>query len=264
MEGADAIVATPSSDVLTVSTFSSADLEVYPDGYFDDYHGRFFNGKHKDTNFTVSSFLKLDVNQNKGVITFAPALSSAVVVGDLFELYPNYRPTEMNDAINESIAMVEQEALQDKIDESIVLVTSTFEYLIPTGLLYIDQVYQESGTAGRYSVSGDLIDIRHWGIKRQANPQLWFDNNYVSLTAGRHLRLVGQSIQSQLSLDDDLSSINRTFLVYQAKALLHQSRIKGQGADFEEHQTQMGLAQQMASTQRRQVQVAGRGRKVTY
>jgi hypothetical protein len=263
MDGDDAIVATPSSEALTTTTFGCAALQVYPDDYFDDYHGRFYSGTHKDTNFTVTNFEKLDANNQKGVVTFAPALSTAVDATDLFELYPGYRPTEMNDAINEAISMVEEEALKDKVDESIVIVASTFEYLIPATLLYIDQVIQESGTAGRYSVSDNLIDIRHWGILRQASPQLWFDNNYVSLTGGRHLRLVGQSVQAQLSLDADLCNINRTFLIYQAKALLHQSRIKGQGADFEEHQSQMTLAQAMADRQRRQIQVAGRGRQVT-
>ena len=264
MDGDDAIVGTPSGDALTTSTFGVSTLQMYSDGYFDDYYGRFYAGTHKDTNFTVDTFDQLDNNEKKGVIAFTPALSTAVDTTDLFEVYQNYTPTEMNDAINEAISMVEGEALQDKIDESILVVGNTFEYGIPAGLLYIDQVYQESGTGGRYSASGNLIDIRHWSILRRPSPQLWFDNNYVTLTAGRHLRLIGQSIQPQLSLDTDLSDINRTFLIYQAKALLHQSRINGQGADFEEHRTQMTLAQQMADRQRDKIHVAGRGKKVTY
>jgi hypothetical protein len=264
MDGEDTMVGTPSSDALTTTTFASGDLQTYLDGYFDDYYGRFYSGTHKDTNFTVTKFEQLDVDQKKGVITFAPALSTAVDVSDLFELHQNYRPVEMNDAINESITMVEGEALQDKVDESLIVVASTFEYLIPAGFLYIDQVYRESGTAGRYSQSDGLIDTRHYSILRQSPSRLWFDMNWVNLTAGRHLRLVGQGVQAQLTVDADLAHINRTFLIYQAKALLHQSRITGRGADFEEHETQMKLAQTMAGEQRKQIRVAGRGSKVTY
>jgi hypothetical protein len=264
MEGSEAIVGTPSSDALRVNTFASDDLQAYPDDYFDDYHGRFYSGTHKDTNFTVTKFEKLDVDDKKGVITFVPALSAAVDTSDLFELYPNYTPTEMNDQINEAITMVEAEALQDKTDESILVVASTFEYALPGDILYIEEVYQESGTPSRYSPSENLIDTRHWTILSRSNPALWFDNNYVRLTGGRHLRLKAQSVQPQLSLDGDLSNINRTFLMYQAKALLHQSRVRGQGSEFEEHKSQMALAQQLADRQRLQIQVAGRGKKVTY
>lgn len=264
MEGDDAVVGTPSSEALTVSTFGVSALQVKADGYYTDYYGRFYKGTHKDTNFTVTNFEQLDVNERKGVVTFAPALSTNVDTSDLFELYQRYTPEEMNLQINEAISMVEEEALQDRIDESILVVASTFEYAVPVGMLYIDQVYQETGVGGRYSPSNDLIDIRHWNILRRANPQLWLDYDRVTLTGGRNLRLVGQSIQAQLVLDADESSINRTFLVYQAKALLHQSRIRGRGADFEEHEAQMRVAQQTADRQRRQIQVAGRGRKVTY
>jgi hypothetical protein len=264
MEGDQALRGTPSSSILKTTQFSSDDLQVYPDDYFNDWHGRFYSGTHRDTNFTVTDFAKLDDDNNKGVITFAPALSEAAVVGDVFEMYPDYTPSEMNDAINLAISMVEEEALKDQIDETILIVSSTFEYLIPDGLLFIDQVVQESGTAGRYSISENLIDIRHWGILRRSDPQLWFDNNYCRLTAGRHLRLIGQGIQSQLSADDNLCSVNQTFLVHQAKALLHQSRIRGQGADFDEHQSQMQVAQAMADRQRAHVQVSGRGKRVAY
>jgi hypothetical protein len=263
MEGEDAILGTPGS-ALTTSTFASDDLQVYPDDYFNDWHGRFYSGTHKDTNFTVTDFAKLNVDENKGTVTFAPALSAAADATDLFELYQNYTPPEMIDAINESIEIVASGILQDKIDESIITAARTFEYLIPSGLLYIAQIYQESGTAGRYSASDNLIDTRHWSILRQATPQLWFDNNYVNLTTGRRLRLVGQAIQSQLTIDTDICNINRALIIYQSKALLHQSRIRGQGAEFEQHRSQMALAQQRADTLRDRLQVGARGQKVTY
>jgi hypothetical protein len=128
MHGDDAIVGTPSTSVLKVGAFSSDDLQVHEDGYFTDWHGRFYKGTHKDINFTVTDFEKEDVNSNKGLVTFRPELSSAAVVGDLFEMYLDFTPREMNDAINLAISMVEQEALQDKVDSTLLVVASTFEY----------------------------------------------------------------------------------------------------------------------------------------
>ena len=264
MQDEDAIKGSPSSSVLKVGQFSSNDLQVYEDDYFNDWHGRFYSGTHRGTNFTVTDFEKLDVNQSKGVLSFAPDLSEAVVLGDLFEIYPDYTPVELNDAINLSISMVEEEALQDKVDSNLQIVASTFEYVIPAGFLYIDRIIQESTTAGRYSTSNNVVDVRHWDILRESPAKLWFDSNWVNLTAGKKLRLLGQSVQSQLVLDADLCNISQTYLVYQAKALLHQSKIRGRGADFEEHERQMVLAQGLADRERVRLQVIPRGRKVTY
>jgi hypothetical protein len=264
MHGDDAITGTPSSGILKKGQFSSDDLAAYPDDYFDDWHGRFYGGAHRDIDFAVTAFEKEDNNQNKGVIAFTPDLSEIATVGDLFEMYPDYRPAEINDAINQAITMVEDEALQDVVDASIAIVASTFEYNVPSDLVFIDQLYQETGTAGAFRPSRDAIDYRHWRVLHDTPPRIWFDSNYTSLTTGRKLRLVGQRRQSQLVLDSDMCSIRTTFLVYQAKALLHLSRIRGQGADSEQHTTEMAVAQGMADRERVLVRVAGRGRVVSY
>ena len=69
MHGSDAITGTPSSSVLKVGQFSSNDLQVYPDDYFLDWHGRIYAGDHKDTDFVVTDFEKTDVDNKKGVVT---------------------------------------------------------------------------------------------------------------------------------------------------------------------------------------------------
>ena len=255
----EVITGTPGGS-LAVNTFGCPALAIYENDYFNDWNGRFYLGTHKDTSFVVTAFVK-----SGGVVTFAPALGSAVVVGDLFELYPpDFKPEEINNAINLSISMVEQEALQDKVDATLVVAASTYEYDIPTGFLYIDQIFQESGTSDRYSPSGDLIDVRHWRILPGTTPKLWFDNDYITLTAGRKLRLVGQGIQAQLALDASTCSVNPAFIIFQAKALLHQSKIRGTGAEFGEHTTQANLAKANAENERRRLRVAGYGRKVIF
>ena len=142
--------------------------------YFNDWHGRFYSGTHLNTDFDVVDFAK-----TAGVVTFDPDLGSAVVVSDLFEMYPDFTPAEINDAINMAISMVEEEALQDKVDVTLVVAASTYEYTIPTGFVFVDQIFQESGTADRYSPSGDLIDVRHWRILDGSTPKIWFDNNEI-------------------------------------------------------------------------------------
>jgi hypothetical protein len=254
----EAVTGTPDSNLAT-GTLGNAPLGVYPDDYFNDWFGRFYEGTHKDTSFVVTDFAK-----SSGVVSFDPDLGTAVNASDKFELRPNRATEELNTLINLSISMVEREALEDVVDETIILQSAVFEYDIPTGMEYIDRVYQETDTANKYDPSLNEIDYKHWRILHSAAPKLWFDSNYVALTADRNLRLVGQKKPVQLTTDAATTSINQTFLVYQSKALLHQSLIRGSGADFEEDERQMILAQSLAENERRSLLVAGRGRKVLY
>ena len=248
------IEGTPGTD-LTTQGFGSAKLSLYEDDYFLDWHGRFRAGKHKDTSFAVTSSEQL-----RGVIKFAPALSSAVVATDLYYLLQDFTPEELIGAINSAIESVEQEALQDRTDESIILTASTFEYLVPPRMRFIDQILQESGTAGRYSQTNDYIDVRHWSLRRGAQPAIWFDSNFVSLTTGRHLRLVGQESPARLVKDEDISHVPKSYIVLQAKANLHFARAD----DLDDaHGRKMVLAQSRADVERKRVLVAGRGQKVS-
>jgi hypothetical protein len=72
---------------------------------------------------------------------------------------------------------------------------------------------------------------------------------------------VGQGTQPQLEDDDAECEINAAFIVYQAKALLHESKIRGTGSDFEDHRSQMVIAQGRADTERPRIEVVSMGRK---
>ena len=244
---------------LQVDSFGVAALAVYEDNYFLDWQGRFYDGTHKDTDFVVTASAKLN-----GVLTFGPVLSSIVGTTDRFEMYLNFTPQEFNDAINLSISMVENVALEDTEPQHMPVVGSTFEYPVPSNLAYIESIHQDNVAAGRYSVIEDRVDGRAWQVLRGGSPRIWFDNQHVSLIAGRSLRIIGQKTPSQLVLDADESNISQAYIIYQAKALLHQSRIRGRGADFEEHNAQMVLAQGMADRERVRLAVPGRGQKVSF
>ena len=56
--------------------------------------------------------------------------------------------------------------------------------------------------------------------------------------------------------------MSEVFIVQQAKAFLHQSRILGGGAEFGDHRTQMAIAQTIASAERGRLLVAGLGQQV--
>lgn len=258
----ETILVTPAAapEPLTTSSFGVAALAPYDDDYFLDWYGRFYRGTHQDTDFIVTASAKLN-----GKLTISPALATVVDTTDRAELYPDFTPQELNDAINLSIGMVEDVALQDVVDESIEVVDKVFEYSVPGNLAFIEFIFQETATANRYGPSKDLINTRHWRLLRDGGRgKIWFDDTFVSLTAGRNLRLVGQKAPGKLTLDSDLTEVRESYILYQAKALLHQAKIRGRGADFEEHREQMGLAQGMADRERQRLAVPGRGWKVSF
>ena len=245
--------ATPNGGFSTTAT-NTKELAVYVDDYFNDWHGHFFAGSNRDTDFEVTDSAKAN-----GKLTVSPAASDTIDAQDLLELHQDFAPIEINDFINLAISMVEEEALLDSVDETIQAKAATFEYTIPD-MYSIDRVYLEQGTGDRYSQSGNLIDRRHYRILHSNPPKLWFNDSYVTLTAGRTIRLVGTKVQAQLVKDDDMCSISQVFVVYQAKALLHESRIRGE--DFEGHTIQMRLAQARANEEREGMLVPMRGIKV--
>jgi hypothetical protein len=249
------ITGTPSG-TYTTTGFDCAGLGGYDNDYFNDWWGRFYEATNKDKTFLVTDFVT-----STGHFTFTPA-ATLVDALDLFYLVPPpFKPEDLITAINMAISQMEDFALQDKVDATLETVASTYEYTIPSGFVYISDIYLESGTANRYSDSANRIDDRHWRILHGATPKLWFDNNYVSLTATRNLRLVGQQRQSQLTLDADTCAINQSAILYQAAANLHFSRIEELG---DAHDKKMQVALAVAERESRKYTVAGRGRKVAY
>lgn len=261
MQGENVVVGTP--DVaLTTTTFGFAAVDNFPDQYFKDWFGRFYDGPQANKNFQVTDFDQVTAPiLLKAVFTITPAMSAAIITRDLFEMYQDYSPAEMNDAINLAIDMVANEALEDKRDESLTLVDNIFEYDMPAGFSYLEEVIMEAETLGQYSVATDTVDIRHWDVLLGDTPRLWFDDAYFSITAGRKLRLIGQKRPARLVNDADVSNVDQAYVLYQAKANLHFARSEQSG---DAHQEKMGLAQTLADRERQRLMIAGRGSRVSF
>jgi hypothetical protein len=261
------VTGTPAATFSTTGFYCSA-LALEDDDYYNDWWLRFYSGTHKDITERVTDFTK-----SGGVIVFSPAVTGAVDATDLFELHRDFSPEEINNAINLAIQMVEDEALAEKSDATLAVLAATYEYAVPAGFAYIDEIYQEQIVADKYA-SSDLIDSRFWKIiDKEGVPYIWFDSVHIQglswpysqtfgLTEGRNLRLVGQAKASTLSLDASTTDINPSYIIQQAKAILHQTRITGSGVASDMHDRQMVIAQNIANDLRKSVFVTPRGWKV--
>jgi hypothetical protein len=238
----------------TVKTFGLPKLSLYEDDYFNDWNGRFRDGTHRDTSFVVTDF-----TQTGGKVEFGPSLATPVATSDLFYMLPDWTPEELIASINRAIDEAGALALESKVDETITLGSSTFEYVIPAAFAYIKDLYQESGTAGRYSQTSDRFDERHWSVLRGSQPRIQFNPTYVSLTTGRHLRIVGQGAQAKLVKDEDTTNVSVSYLLFQARAFLHFARIGELG---DEHDKKAAAFQILADRARNNITVRPEGQKV--
>ena len=377
--------------------FQCSSLALDEDSFYLDWYLRIFAGTHKDITRRATASLKAN-----GAITFSPAVTGNIDATDLFELHRDFSPEEINNAINLAISMVGTDALQDKVDESLIaddiltdglfeswisssaltywskggtgsltredtiklegsysaclfsaagidfwiyqskgnpglfsgqaaslyawvkttaankvrirlydgvntwnsdyhdgkgwlklsienatlstalteltvtvlvgagavvayvdrmwLVSGNkiYEYPIPTGFYTIETITPESSTLGQFNIA-DRLDPKRWQILGAGTKKIWFKD---ALTAGRKLRLEGQGSPGQLTLDADTTEVPMSYVVQQAKAILHQGRITGTGGVAERHDLQMRLAQSLAERERRDLLVSPRGQKV--
>jgi len=264
---------TPTGGYATTG-FQCSAFDQYENDFFNDWWIRVYSGTHKNTSRTVTDFVKTN-----GVITFSPAVVASIDATDLFELHRDFSPEEINAAINMAIMMVETEALANRVDETLEIVADTYRYNLPGGFYTVDSIYQESSTADTYHPA-DKFDGRSWqilgavtetllvdGVEWQisvdgSTKTIWFDKNLATLTGGRGLRVEGQAKASQLTLDADTTDIHPAYLVQQAVALLHLSRITDTSGVSEKHTLQMKLSQAMADRERLKTFVMPRGTRV--
>uniref|UniRef100_A0A6M3J384 Uncharacterized protein n=2 Tax=viral metagenome TaxID=1070528 RepID=A0A6M3J384_9ZZZZ len=184
-----------------------------------------------------------DWDNTTHTLTFKPA--DTLTAGDLVEMHRRFTVTEYNDNINMAIDMAAEHALLNKVDESIDLATDTYLYNLSTQFLYVRQIFQESSTAGLFDLEKP-IDPRYWRIIKTSTIQLEFVKELFYPTDGRELRIIGLASPSSLDTDTEACPVNPTWVVNQAAALMHQSRIRGEGSDSEWHVEQMKLCQTMA------------------
>jgi len=247
----DLIIGTVSSPASGTFVCALADWEK-PDDYFNKFLEMFcYSGTGVGTSGKPTDWLN-----SSHTLTFKPA--ATLTAGDLVEMHNRFTVNQYNRAINQSIQMVAKEALQDKTDVSIALVTDTYQYSLPTDLTHIYSIDLESDTADLYD-SGLPIKNDNWRIIPGSTIKLEFIKQRYSITNGRNIRIKGLASPSTLDTDGEQCPINPVFIAYQAAALLHQSRIRAGEVDTEYHAQQMQLCQTLANEVRRTIQTSTAG-----
>ncbi len=257
MGGQETVMVTgvPRGPLLNISFLCEA-LKLEEDDYYNDWYGRFYAGTHIGTNFRVRDFAAYN-----GLVVFSPSVTSEVDTTDLFELHRDFSPSEIDRKINESIIMVQDEALEDMADDTVEIVEGTYEYVVPPGFAFIDEIIQ--GNADDEFPENGRIDRRWYQIiSKSGTKYIRFNDQTVSLADGCKLRIIGQTKPSLLNTDSATTNINYAWIVQQAKALLHQSRVDGSSGISERHDAQYQIAQANADRLRSRIQVAPRGWKV--
>jgi len=205
-----------------------------------------------------------DFVQATGTITVvaadAEALFSATVgAGDTYAITHTFHWDEVKEAINMAISAVSRKALIDTMDESVSLVASVEEYVLPSDFVYVHRVSMEDGN-GNYN---EIVPGEQYRIVRGAtNPLLkftkmppefqspghYYGEYWVSsdMTAGRTLRIEGSTSQPELEEDTDICFIDPTYVCYQAAAYLYGSRVERQSNDPDANATKMAICQAFA------------------
>ena len=174
------------------------------------------------TDWDLSTFL----------LTVHSAYSVACDATSYIELHRIFTTDEYNKAINLAIEALAGKYLVDIIDDTtITLVADTYEYALPTSMLYLYRVTTEDKVAGDIFYEKDEIDPRDWSIMKSYPPQLKLRYGYYSITAGKDLRLEGQGTQPTVSADTDIIYLPPDWLVQKAITFLPQNRIQSNNLD---------------------------------
>ena len=191
-------------------------------------------------------------------LTFKPV--ATLTAGDLVEMHRTYSVDELNKAINHAIDQVAQDAGLDRVDETISLVTSTYQYNIPTNFLYIDNIWV-SDSSGNY-IDPDPIDFKYWKPVKKSTIIIEFIPKWYAPVTGRTLRIVGTASPSVLDTDTEECPVDPEYIIQAAAALLHQSRIRGPDKDSEFHRDQMVICQAKANNRRDEMSTNRSGRAI--
>lgn len=234
----DLIKGTVTSPASGTFVCAEADWEKAVD-YFNDWIEMFcYSGTGVGTSGNPT-----DWDNTSHQLTFLPA--ATLTAGDLVEMHQRFSVEEYNDMINLAIDMIAEQALLNKVDESVQLVADTYQYDLSTQFLYVDKILMESATSGVWNTEKP-IDPRYWRVVKKATIKLEFVRELWAPTADRYLRITGLASPSKLDMDIEQCPINPAYVINQVAALLHQSRIRGSGVDSEWHSEQMKLCQAMA------------------
>lgn len=222
------------------------------DDYYNGWDCHFYVGTHKDTSREVYDW----VNSTK-TITISPEVTASCDTTDYFELHKKFTTAQYNDVINRAIEIAKPHYLLDKILETTELAEDTYEYNVPSGFYYIKDIYLEDDTDAGIFYDVDKIDGRAWYIVPGTTPKIHFNKTYFDIGTDRDglkLRIVGQQLESTLTLDADTCEVPPEYIIQQARVLLL--------AQDERNKAAMDIAAALAEKELRRMKVIPRGKGV--
>jgi len=173
-----------------------------------------------------------DFVSSGSTVTFAPAFSPVIASGDKFELCHIFTEDEKRKAINLAIESLAGKYLVDIKDETTIpLEAGTYEYALPTSMLYLERVTTESATASGTFEWAAVVDPRDYRIIKAYPPKLKLHEDRYSVTAGKDLRLEGQGAQPLVDDDTDVIYLPPDWLVQKAITFLPQGKIQSNKLD---------------------------------
>lgn len=173
-----------------------------------------------------------DWTVSNNTLVLDPVYSNAITNVSQYELHHIFYADEYLKAINLAIESLAGKYLVDIIDDTtITLVAATYEYALPTSMLYLYQVTTENAVADDEFRLEDVIDPRIWGIMKAYPAQLKLDENRYSIVAGKDLRLEGQGTQPIVDDDTDVIYLPPDWLVQKAITFLPQGKIQSNKLD---------------------------------
>jgi len=194
------------------------------DDYYNDHHYEVY--VYAGTNIGVTKRVT-DWDLSEYLLTVHSAYSAKCDATSYIELHHIFSTDEYNKAINLGIEAMAGKYLIDIIDDtSITLVADTYEYALPTSLLYLYRVTTEDEVAGDEFFESGIVDPRDYSIMKAYPPTLKLRKNYYSITAGKDLRLEGQGSQPIVDDDTDVISLPPDWLVQKAITFLPENKVQ--------------------------------------
>ncbi len=181
--------------------------------------------------------------------------------GDTYIIMSDYFWSEIFNTINAVFDLTKKQTVLEKLDNSVVLVDSVYEYAVPYGFTHIYRISMADDSGNfpqvippdQYRIirGAETPRIHFLRYDTEYAPQdmyytgFWADN---LLSAAHGLRIEGYGWQEKLV--DGLSSCNLDpmWVAYQTAALLHARRITRSDTDPDEHRTQFQVCQQIADS----------------
>ena len=202
-----------------------------------------------------------DWTQTGGIGVLAPAFTASLPAGGTYCILAEYSWAEIREAINMALDEVARIALVDKVDSSsITLQAGVYEYPVPSGFTRIYRIIMADANENFYNspiphdqyriVRGlDVPAIRFERMPAELQleghmySELWAS---ASLTAGRKLQVEGFQRQPELVNPFDVCYVNPAYVVAQAAAYLHMTRIRRPENEPDAHREQYDAWQRKA------------------